>query len=445
MKEGQAEKKPSAVSKTATQGGEIRARWAWTEPSVWTERMLTALEDGVKGGKWFSLIDKVYAEGNLKAAARKVIANKGSAGVDRQSVVMFNERFEENVAWLEKELRAGTYQPQPILRTYIPKPGSQELRPLGVPTIGDRTVQGALRNVLEPIFEQEFADHSYGFRPGRGCKDALRRVDALLKAGYHYVVDADLKSYFDTIPHDRLLEQIKEKVSDGRVLELVEAYLNQKVMEGTKGWTPESGTPQGAVISPLLSNIYLDPLDHLIAAKGYEITRYADDFVILCRTREKAEKALELVREWTVKAGLILHPEKTKIVDAMEEGGFDFLGYHFERGRKRPRKKSLKKFQDTIRLKTKRSSGYSLEFIIANVNSTIIGWFGYFKHSHWRTFKDLDGWVRGRLRNILRRRMRKRGRASGRDHQRWPNAFFAEHGLYSLATAHAVACQSSRR
>jgi RNA-directed DNA polymerase len=445
MKEGQAEKKPSAVSKTATQEGEIRARWAWTEPSVWTERMLTALEDGVKGGKWFSLIDKVYAEGNLKAAARKVIANKGSAGVDRQSVVMFNERFEENVAWLEKELRAGTYQPQPILRTYIPKPGSQELRPLGVPTIGDRTVQGALRNVLEPIFEQEFADHSYGFRPGRGCKDALRRVDALLKAGYHYVVDADLKSYFDTIPHDRLLEQIKEKVSDGRVLELVEAYLNQKVMEGTKGWTPESGTPQGAVISPLLSNIYLDPLDHLIAAKGYEITRYADDFVILCRTREKAEKALELVREWTVKAGLILHPEKTKIVDAMEEGGFDFLGYHFERGRKRPRKKSLKKFQDTIRLKTKRSSGYSLEFIIANVNSTIIGWFGYFKHSHWRTFKDLDGWVRGRLRNILRRRMRKRGRASGRDHQRWPNAFFAEHGLYSLATAHAVACQSSRR
>jgi len=407
--------------------------------------MLTALEDGVKGGKWFSLIDKVYAEGNLKAAARKVIANKGSAGVDRQSVVMFNERFEENVAWLEKELRAGTYQPQPILRTYIPKPGSQELRPLGVPTIGDRTVQGALRNVLEPIFEQEFADHSYGFRPGRGCKDALRRVDALLKAGYHYVVDADLKSYFDTIPHDRLLEQIKEKVSDGRVLELVEAYLNQKVMEGTKGWTPESGTPQGAVISPLLSNIYLDPLDHLIAAKGYEITRYADDFVILCRTREKAEKALELVREWTVKAGLILHPEKTKIVDALEEGGFDFLGYHFERGRKRPRKKSLKKFQDTIRLKTKRSSGYSLEFIIANVNSTIIGWFGYFKHSHWRTFKDLDGWVRGRLRNILRRRMRKRGRASGRDHQRWPNAFFAEHGLYSLATAHAVACQSSRR
>lgn len=442
MKNRQPEDQPSAVPETATQEGEVRARWAWTEPSVWNERMLTALEKGVKGGKWFSLMDKVYARANLEAAADKVIANHGSAGVDRQTVEVFAGRKQTEVERLSEELAAGTYQPQGILRTYIPKPGSSEKRPLGIPTLRDRTAQGALRNVLEPIFEQDFAEHSYGFRPKRSCRDALRRVDALLEKGHHYVVDADLKSYFDTIPHNRLMARIEEKVSDGRVLNLIRSYLKQRVMDSLKDWTPEAGTPQGAVISPLLSNIYLDSLDHQMAEQGYEMTRYADDFVIQCQSLEEAEQALAMVREWVAQAGLQLHPEKTKIVDAAQRGGFDFLGYHFERGKKWPRRKSMTKFREAIRKETKRNNGKCLNAIIARLNPKLRGWFGYFKHSGQQTFKDVDGWVRGRLRSILRRRLHRRGRARGRDHQRWTNAYFAAQGLYSLEVAHRAVGQS---
>ena len=182
---------------------------------------------------------------------------------------MFQERSDENLKRLNEELRNGTYVPQPICRHYIPKPGTQEKRPLGIPTIRDRVVQTALRMVVEPIFERDFAEHSYGFRPGRGCKDALRRVEHLLKTGYTHIVDADLKSYFDTIPHDRLMALVAEKVSDGRVLSLIEGYLKQGVMDGLHEWTPEQGSPQGAVVSPLLSNIYLNPLDQKMTREGY--------------------------------------------------------------------------------------------------------------------------------------------------------------------------------
>jgi RNA-directed DNA polymerase len=297
---------------------------------------------------------------------------------------------------------------------------------------------------LEPIFEHEFAEHSYGFRPGRGCKDALRRVDELLKAGYTTIVDADLKSYFDTIPHDRLMALVGQKVSDGRVLGLIEAFLKQGVLDGLQEWTPEMGSPQGAVISPLLSNIYLNPLDHLMAREGFEMVRYADDFVILCRSPEEATRALARVQEWTAAAGLTLHPTKTRIVNAQEDG-FDFLGYRFVGDKRFPRAKSIQKIKDTIRAKTKRNNGQSLQAIIASVNPTLRGWFEYFKHSYRTTFPSLDRWVRGRLRSILRKRQRKRGRGRGSDHQRWPNAYFAKAGLYSLKTAHELACQSSMR
>jgi RNA-directed DNA polymerase len=407
--------------------------------------MLTALEKGVKGGKWFSLIDKVYALENLRAAFKKVKANQGAAGVDHQTIEMFERHLEENLEKLSRSLRDGSYRPAAVRREWIPKPGSKEKRPLGIPTVRDRVVQAALLAVLEPIFERDFAAQSYGFRPNRGCKDALRRVDELLKAGYTEIVDADLKSYFDTIPRGPMVERVEEKVSDGRVLELLKAYLKQEVMDGMKGWTPEEGTPQGAVISPLLSNIYLDPLDREMAGEGIEMVRYADDFVILCRSREQAEGALERVRQWTAQAGLKLHPDKTRIVDATERGGFDFLGYHFERGMKWPRKKSLKKVKETIRSKTKRTNGQSLTVIISNVNRTLRGWFEYFKHSHGTTFPSLDGWVRMRLRSILRKRKRRRGRGRGRDHQRWPNSYFAEQGLFSLVTAHVQARQSLTR
>lgn len=445
VREGPEEAQPAAVSETTKQAGEGRSRWLWTEPTVWTERMLTALEQGVKGGKWYSLMDKVWHLPNLSAAAAEVVANDGAAGMDCQTVEMFERHLGANLRKLSQELREGSYAPQEVKRVWIPKPGTQEKRPLGIPTVRDRVVQAALRHVLEPIFEREFAEHSYGFRPQRGAKDALRRVDALLQNGYHWVVDADLKSYFDTIPHGALLEQVGAKVADGRVLNLVGQFLKQKVMDTAQSWTPEEGTPQGGVISPLLSNIYLNPLDHRMQAAGTEMVRYADDFVILCRSEAEARQALEKVRQWTAEAGLRLHPDKTRIVDVRQPGGFDFLGYHFEQGKKWPREKSLRKLNETIRVKTPRNSGHSLACMIADVNRTLKGWFEYFKHSHQWTFARIDKRVRSRLRNILRNRTGRSGVAGGVDHQRWPNAFFAQHGLFSLAAAHAVARQSSRR
>jgi RNA-directed DNA polymerase len=438
------EVKPTPVPE-AKQVGEVQARWAWTEPAVWTERMLTALEVGVKGGIWFSLIDKVYKPGNLRAAFAKVKANQGAAGVDHQTIEMFEADLETNLSKVSQQLADGSYRPQAVRRQWIAKPGSKEKRPLGIPTVRNRVVETALCNVLEPIFERDFAEHSYGFRPGRGCKDALRRVDRLLKAGNTWVVDADLQSYFDTIPQQKLREQVAKKVADSRVLELVAAMLQQEVMEGLAHWTPVAGTPQGAVISPLLANIYLDPLDHEVAGTGYEMVRYADDFVILCRSAAEAEAALAKVQAWTAKAGLRLHPEKTHIVDATQRGGFDFLGYHFERGYRWPRAKSVAKLKATIRNKTRRTHGHSLGTTIETVNQTLTGWFEYFKHSHKTAFPPLDKWIRMRLRTILRQRRKRKGRARGTDNVRWPNAFFTAQGLTSLSVARAQCGQPSRR
>ena len=414
------------------------------KPRVWTARMLAALEKGVKGGKWYSLIDKVYPETALRAAFTQVAANRGAAGVDHVTIAKYASDLDANLARLSEALRSGTYRPQRIRRHYIPKPGSQEKRPLGIPTVQDRVVQTALRAVLEPIFERAFAPHSYGFRPKRGCKDALRRVDGLLKAGYIHVVDADLKSYFDTIPKDRLLALIGRKVSDSRILGLVAAFLEQGVLDGLDEWTPEQGTPQGAVCSPLLSNIYLDPLDHLMAEQGFEMVRYADDFVVLCRSSQEAAAALATVQRWTAEAGLSLHPTKTRVVNAVDDG-FDFLGYRFAADGRRPRAKSLKKFKDAVRAKTKRTAGHSLSQIIEDLNRTLRGWFEYFKHSHRSTFAPLDGWIRRRLRNVLRKQHGRSGISRAVDNLRWPNAFFAEHGLFSLQVAYAQVRQSSCR
>jgi RNA-directed DNA polymerase len=408
--------------------------------------MLTALDQGVKGGQWYTLIDKVYALPTLRAAFARVKTNRGAPGVDHVTVAMFAARLDANLAALSAALRDGTYRPQPIRRQWIPK-GPHERRPLGIPTVRDRVVQTALRLVLEPIFDATFAAHSYGFRPQRSTKQALRRVVALLKAGYRYVVDADLQAYFDSIPHAPLRARVQEKVSDSRVLTLVDAFLGQPIFEGLAQWTVHEGTPQGAVISPLLANLYLDPLDHAVAAAGFEIVRYADDFVILCRTAEEAEAALTLVRRWTEAAGLRLHPEKTHLVDMHHPGGFDFLGYHFERDRRWPRTKSLRHLKDAVRQKTRRTNGQSLVRIIADVNRTLAGWFAYFKHasaSYQYFFKGLDSWIRMRLRSLLRQRRGQRGRGRGYD-RRWPVAFFTTQGLFSLQHAHAVARQSSSR
>ena len=435
MKSGSSEKPPPRVPpEGARQGGESQARKSWEEPAVWTERMLAALRRGVKGDVWFSLMDKVYSPRALRSAWEKVRRKRKGGGVDRQTIEQFERREKTELDRLQAQLKVGTYRPWPVKRVWLPKPGGGR-RPIGKPVIRDKIVQTALKQVLEPIFEQEFCEHSYGFRPERGAKDALRRVDRLLKSGYTWVVDADVKSYFDTIPHDRLMACIEERVADGSVLELIRSFLKQGVLEDLRYWTPTEGTPQGAVLSPLLANIYLHPLDRLMEEAGYEMVRYADDFVVLCRTEEEARKALEEIRRWMEEAGLSLHPEKTRIVDATERGGFDFLGYHFERGMRWPRKSSLKKFKDAIRCKTKRTNGYKLEEIIRSVNATTRGWFEYFKHSHRYTFPPMDGWIRMRLRSILRRRDNRRGVGRGYDHQRWPNTFFAKAGLFTMTEA----------
>jgi RNA-directed DNA polymerase len=438
------EYEPVTVPFAATPAGEPPSVQGWANPNVWTERMLTTLKQGVRGGRWHTLIDKVYAPANLFVASGNVIGNQGAAGVDHQTVEDFRVHRQEELDRLHDALRTDRYRPQVVRRVWIPKPGSQEQRPLGVPTVRDRVVQTALLHVLEPIFDVTFSNFSYGFRHGRGCNHALERVESLLEEGYVYVVDADLKSYFDMIPKNRLMDRLREKVSDSRILRLVEMFLEQGVMDGLREWTPETGTPQGAVLSPLLANIYLNPLDHLLTNAGFAMVRYADDFVILCRSREDAEKALDLVHSWVSENELTLHPTKTKIVDARTEG-FEFLGYHFRGKLRLPREKSLTKFKDAVRRKTKRTNGQCMPFVCLQLSSQLRGWFIYFRHCHWKVFRDLDRWIRGRLRSILRKRHKRRGRGRGLDHSRWPNAYFDEHGLLSLAMTHIRFVQSSQR
>lgn len=434
----------AAVPDRAKQEAEPPPRdWSWVETSIWTERMLAALDNGVKGSKWFSLIDKVARADTLQGAWEKVARNRGAAGVDGQSAETFAARAETYLQELEQVLKQGDYRPQPVKRADIPK-GSGQTRPLGIPVVKDRIVQTALKRVIEPIFEREFHDSSYGFRPGRGCKAALREVDRYVKEGHTHVVDADLKSYFDSIPHDKLLARVEERISDGRILDLIRAYLSQDIMKGLERWTPTAGTPQGAVISPLLANLYLHPLDCQMALKGYRMVRYADDFVVLCRTAEEAQAALAEIRAWVEGNGLTLHPDKTRVGDCREAGqGFDFLGYRFEAGKRWVRKKSLKALKEKLRSKTGRTNGKSLRSLIEELNPILKGWFGYFKHAHRLEFERLDGLIRRRLRALLRKREKRPG--MGRchaDHKHWPNAYFAEHGLFTLTGALVLASQS---
>jgi RNA-directed DNA polymerase len=442
MERKEAQRAP-IVPARATQGAEAR-NWSWVEASVWTDRMVSALDNGVKGGRWFSLIDKVYAPATLEAAWDRVAANEGAAGVDGQSIKRFEARADEYLTELSTALRNGSYEPQPIRRVEIPK-GDGKTRPLGIPTVKDRIVQTAAKLVLEPIFEAMFRPTSYGFRPGRGCKDALREVAQLIEDGYTFVVDADFESYFDTIPHDRLMQRVEERVSDGRILDLLRGWLKQDIMLELERWTPTEGTPQGAVISPLLANVYLHPLDELMAASGYRMVRYADDFVVLCKSREEADAALAQIRAWVAENGLRLHPNKTHIGDCRQRGeGFEFLGYRFEAGRRFVRRKSLDRLKDKIRAKTRRTRGESLARIVDDLNPTLKGWFAYFKHAHPRTFIALDQFVRRRLRSLLRKqRFRRAGHGRTRaDHQLWPNAFFAQAELLGLHTAWQTARHS---
>jgi RNA-directed DNA polymerase len=416
--------------------------------------MVATLKTGVKGGRWFSVIDKVCKTENLEASYRKVHRNKGKPGIDHVTTKAFGEKLTENLAKLQEQLRDGTYRPSALKRVMIPKPGSNEMRPLSIPTVRDRVVQCAVKHAIEPIFESTFAECSYGFRPGRGCKDALQEVDSALRAGYHYVVDCDIRKYFDTIPHDRLMTKVSQLISDGKVLDLLRQMLQQGVMTTEGEWTPEQGTPQGGVISPLLANIYLNDLDQELLGTEAKPTRYADDLVILCRSQNEAECILARVREWMTENGLELHPTKTCIVNMGKPGNsFDFLGYTFihreKNGTSRlvriPRKKSLHRFRDTIRGLTPRMSGVRMEHTIKRINSVSRGWFAYFQQCVSPVFDEVDGFIRRRLRAILLKRNRCPAFGNRHAHVLWPNPYFAAHGLFSMTQAHAAVRNSARR
>ena len=403
--------------------------------------LTTLLDNKVKGGKWHALIDKVYAELNLFTAACKVVGKKTAAGVDGQSSESFEEHLLVETRQLAEQIKAQTYRPSAVRRVHIPKPGRpNETRPLGIPTIRDRVVQRAIVNVIEPILDHQFHERSFGFRHERGAHDALRVVEQKIEEGLIYAVDADLKSYFDMIPKDRLMSLLKKHISDSRMLKLIKLFLDQNILEELREWTPVAGVPQGAVLSPVLSNLYLNPLDHAMAQAGFEMMRYADDFVVLCRSQSDAEAALKLIAAWVEEAGLTLHPTKTKIVDSRAES-FAFLGYSFRGDKIYPRRESLAKMKARIRELTPRQRPGSIQSIAAELNRVLRGWFYYFRHCRWTIFKALDAKIRSRLRRLQLKRHRKNPERLCRNH-RWPNEFFAKAGLYSLRQAHFGFAQS---
>lgn len=438
----ESESQSASVPATDKQAEEVPPRQRYgAKRGVWTDKMLIALERGIKGNKWFSLMDKVVSARTLGMAWQKVQTNAGACGVDCITVRHFSKDSQNRLLAVNEQLREGRYQPKPIRRVHIPKPGSSEKRPLGIPTVTDRVVQSALKLVIEPIFEREFAASSYGFRPGRGCKDALREVERLLQQGTGHVVYVDIKGYFDNIAHQALLRLVEERIADGKVLGLIEAFLKQGVLEEGIITDPLTGSPQGGIISPMLANIYLNPLDWLLESLGLHSVRYADDIVVLAADAKTAIHALDSIREWMVGAELTLHPDKTRIVDMNEaDAYFDFLGYRFKRSRKGKllrlvRPKSKQSLRAKLRKPTKRSNGRSLEAVITLINPVLQGWFGYFKQAHRSDLSEMDGWVRMRLRSILRKRHKRKGKGRGLDHRRWPNRYFENLGLFSLEQA----------
>ncbi len=393
----------------------------------WTPAMVAAISPLRESGrKWYSLYDKVHAPEVRRWSWGHVAANRGAAGVDGQSVAAFGAQAERHLAELQRLLAQRRYQPRPARRHWIPKPGKKGRRPLGIPAVRDRVVQAAAVNVLEPIFEAKFCDCSFGFRPGRSPRQALDRVSHALAQGQTWVVDADIRGCFDTIPHAPVVAEVAREVADGTLLELVTAFLKAGVLEGQDFQPAEVGTPQGAVLSPLLANLYLHRLDDALTAQGYTLVRYADDFVVLCRSQ--AEAALAAVRHALADLGLTLSEEKTRLVDA-QSAAFTFLGYTFHGSWRFPSDQALKRIRAKLKPLTRRQQPRAVQAVVAAVNPILRGWGQYFRHGHCQTrFARVDAGVRMRLRSFLWKR-----KARGVAHQRWPNRFWAGLGLFSLS------------
>ena len=342
----------------------------------------------------------------LYDAFRAVRRNRGAAGVDRQSISMFEANLEQNLTALMRDLKTGRFQPRPARRTYIDKGGGKK-RPLGIPCVRDRIAQEVLRQLLTPLFETLFHDQSYGFRPHRSCHDALRKVVELHRDGFNHVVDADISGFFDNIPHRIILTGLRNVVADGNVLNLIERFLNAGVMEDGIIHPTTVGTPQGGVLSPLLANIALNFLDWQLHDAGYRFVRYADDFVILCRSALQAQEARAQVERIVSDLGLTLSPEKTHVTKFCE--GFAFLGFWITHRARYMRPKSVEKYQDRIRELSTRSHNLDAQ-AVARINAVIRGVARYFATTFstvTRQFAKLDAWTRKRLRSMKLKRISK--------------------------------------
>jgi group II intron reverse transcriptase/maturase len=378
---------------------------------------------------YYTLKDKVTKIKNMKVAAKHVLDNGGSAGVDRIDTVEFRENYSVHMRELYREFLEDRYQPKPALRVFIPKSDGRQ-RPLGIPTVKDRIAQAAVRGILEPIYEKEFCDCSLGFRKGKSQIDAINKIEEYREQGYKWVLDADIKGFFDNIDHELLIEFIRQKVTDGWVIEIIKSWLTMGVMKDGEYIPTGKGTPQGGVISPLLANIFLHEFDKVMIERGYKLVRFADDFVVMTKSKRKAKRAYEVVKEIiTEKLKLELHTEKTVITNFGE--GFVFLGFEFIAWNyKRSRKKSLEKFKDKVRKVTKRNQPWKVESIIKRLNAKIYGWANYFGHGNVKKlFRRLDEWIRMRLRSYMERK-----KAVINQNKRIPNSFFRKKGLVSLLT-----------
>ena len=378
--------------------------------------------------KWYSLYDKVYALPNLERAWEKVRSKKGAGGIDRQTIASFERKKGQELLELQRLLREKRYRPHALRRVYIPKANGEQ-RPLGIPTIRDRVVQQALLNILEPIFEPLFHEHSYGFRPQRDAHQAIEQVCKALSEGKEWIVDVDIRKYFDTVNHDLLLDAVNEEISDGSVLRLLRMFLESGVLENGVRMETEEGTPQGGVISPLLANIYLNRFDWEMAKAGYEVIRYADDFVVLCASQEEAQQAHEGVKNIIEgQLHLQLHPEKTRIVHH-KEGTFDFVGFLVHRRYLWPRIKSIDKFTDRVRILTRRQQPRNVQEVIRDLNYALRGFGNYFRVADVKgLFGELDGWIRMRLRCFMEKK-----KAVKHQNYRITNNLLASLGLVSLS------------
>jgi RNA-directed DNA polymerase len=379
--------------------------------------------------KVHSLVDKVYARKNLQLAWERVRANRGASGTDRITIEEFEANLDANLERLHRELRDDTYQPQPVRRLEIPKRGAPgKTRPLGIPTVYDRVCQQALANRLEPIFEKVFDLSSFGYRKGRKTADALTKIWREIQAGSEWIVDADLKDYFGSVDHDKLLALVGKQIADSRVLKLIQQTLKAGYEDKGRWFETPLGTPQGGVVSPILSNILLTPFDKEMRRHGYQLTRWADDWVVTCRTRAEAQNVLARAEKILENLGVTLNLAKTRIVHIAQ--GFEFLGFKIQRGKGQfkltrdrikstlnrqnlyaiPTQKSVDRFKDQIRTWTKRRTPLRMGELIKTINPIIRGWGNYFCRCNVRKrFHQLDGWIVRRLWSHRAKRWRNTG------------------------------------